>query len=407
MSTTAPDLPISEAADAAPERMTTIAIAFPGDPLHPATWSGTPSGVALGLRAAGATVRGLQAEPRRAVNAAAMHVLSLARLHRSDRSEGLIEALRKSRRSARLSPELGRLQTRAVRGRVRALGPVDGIVQIGTGYALPDGVPFVTFEDMTVAQVLEAPYPGWSGLPRKAIRRRIDTQRRVYERADACCTTTHWVADSVVNDYGIAREKVHVVGVGRNHEPALVDRDWSVPRFLFVGIEWQRKNGDGVLRAFARLRQEIPQARLDLVGGHPPVRQDGVTGHGVLRLGVPEDKALLKDLYAAATCFVMPSHQEASALAYTEAGAAGIPSIGSTVGGSAELIGDGGLVVDPSDDDALLEAMRTLADPATAARLGDIAQVHARNFTWPAVGERLLRAIAPAGVDVARLAPFL
>src|SRR5436190_9256357 len=144
MSATASELPISESGDAGGETMPTIAVAFPGDPLDAATWSGAPSGVARGLQAAGATVRGLQAEPHPAVNAAAMHVLSLARLHRADRSEGLASAVRKSRRSARLSPELGRVQTLAARGRVRALGPVDGIVQIGTGYALPDGVRFVT-----------------------------------------------------------------------------------------------------------------------------------------------------------------------------------------------------------------------------------------------------------------------
>jgi hypothetical protein len=387
--------------------MPTVAIAFPGDPLNPSTWSGTPSGVARGLQASGATVRGLRAEPHRALNSVAMHALSLARLHRTSHRDGLVAAIRQSRRAARLSPELGALQSRAARGRLEALGKVDGIVQIGTGYTMPADERVVTFEDMTVAQVLEAPYPGWSALPAKAIQRRIDTQRRVYERAVACCTTTQWVADSVIRDYGIPAEKVHVVGVGRNREPVDAARDWSTPRFLFVGIEWHRKNGDGVLRAFGRLRDELPDARLDLVGGHPAIDQPGVEGHGVLRLGVPDEQAKLRALYAHATCFVMPSHQECSALAYTEAGAAGLPSIGSAVGGSAQLIGPGGLVVDPGDDDALLDAMRALAEPVEAQRRGALARRHAENFTWSAVGERLLRALAPADVDLDSLAPFL
>ena len=148
-------------------------------------------------------------------------------------------------------------------------------------------------------------------------------QRRSYEQAVACCLTSPWAADSVIRDYGIAPAKVHVVGVGRNHTAPADERDWSRPRFLFVGMDWARKNGAGVLAAFARLRDELPGAQLDLVGAHPPVDAPGVTGHGVLRLDVPEQHERLERLFAEATCFVMPSHSEASAIAYVEAAAAG------------------------------------------------------------------------------------
>ena len=187
--------------------------------------------------------------------------------------------------------------------------------------------------------------------------------------------------------------KVHVVGVGRNHNPPEAERRWTEPRFLFVGVDWARKNGAGVLRAFARLREELPAACLDVVGGHPPLHEPGVTAHGILQLGVPEQQARLEHLFSTATCLVMPSHAEASAIAYVEAAAAGLPSIGTRSGGSDYLIGDGGLVVDPRDDDALLDAMRLLSDPETAARMGAAAKRRSDLFTWPAVGRRLLDAL--------------
>ena len=102
----------------------------------------------------------------------------------------------------------------------------------------------------------------------------------------------------MLDDYGIAAEKVHVVGIGCNHVAPAIEREWGTPRFLFVGLDWERKNGPGLLRAFARLREELPAARLDLVGGHPPLDQPGVTGHGVLRLDVPEQHDRLERLFA-------------------------------------------------------------------------------------------------------------
>jgi glycosyltransferase involved in cell wall biosynthesis len=115
--------------------------------------------------------------------------------------------------------------------------------------------------------------------------------------------------------------------------------------------------------------------------------------HGVLRLDDPRQHAELDGLFAAATCFVMPSFSEAVGIAFVEAAASGLPSIGTTEGGSGYLIGDGGVVVDPRDDAALLAAMRRLADPATAQAMGAAAQERSRMFTWPEVAGRILRAL--------------
>jgi glycosyltransferase involved in cell wall biosynthesis len=279
--------------------------------------------------------------------------------------------------------------------RLRQAGRLDGIVQIGTGFTLDTDVPIATFEDMTIAQTRGGghAYAGWSDISERAFAARRERQRRIYESAVACCLTSRWAAESVINDYGIAPSKVHVVGVGRNHTAPDRERDWSTPRFLFVGMDWPRKNGDAVVRAFTRLRETLPGARLDLVGGHPPVDAPGVTGHGILRMDDPDQHAQLERLFGEATCFVMPSLSEASAIAYVEAGAAGLPSIGTTAGGSDYLIGDGGVCVDPRDPEALFAAMRRLADPETAQRMGAAAKQRSSMFTWPEVARRLVRAV--------------
>jgi glycosyltransferase involved in cell wall biosynthesis len=371
--------------------MKRIGVAFPGDPTQPTTWSGTPYGVMRGLKEAGVEPVALNVEPPRILQQAAVAVISVAYLRPGP---NLRAAVVRAREAARGSRPFTALQSWTAPTALRRAGHLDGIVQIGTGFKLPTKVPITTFEDMTVLQTKSHPYLGWDLLSQHTFDSRVARQHRAYEKAVACCLASPWAAESVIRDYGVPPEKVHVVGVGRNHDaPPETERDWSHPRFLFVGLDWPRKNGDGVLRAFARLRDELPTARLDVVGGHPPLDAPGVTGHGILRLDVPEQHDRLDRLFGEATCFVMPSYSEAFGIAYVEAAAAGVPSIGTNQGGSDYLIGDGGLIVDPADDEALLAAMRRLSDPATAARTGAAAKRRAELFTWPAVGRRLLRAL--------------
>ncbi len=377
--------------------MKRIGVAFPGDPSQKATWSGIPSSLMGGLEAAGVEPVPIGVEPPAALLAAGTNAVA-ATYVRPGRD--LRTAVRNARQAARASASLATVTSWAVPGALRRAGRLDGVIQIGTGYTLRCEAPVVTYEDMTISQTRTHPYAGWDLLTRRSFDSRMARQRRAYETAAGCCLTSPWAAESVLNDYGIVAEKVHVVGIGCNHVAPEIEREWGTPRFLFVGLDWERKNGSGLLRAFARLREELPAARLDLVGGHPPVDQPGVTGHGILRLDVPEQHDRLEQLFAEATCFVMPSHSEASAIAYVEAGTAGLPSIGTSAGGSAYLIGEGGLVVDPADDAALLEAMRQLADPKTAARMGAVAKDRSRHFSWEAVAARILATLEGAREEV-------
>jgi glycosyltransferase involved in cell wall biosynthesis len=290
--------------------------------------------------------------------------------------------------------------------------PLDGLIQIATGYSVRTTLPIVTFDDMTVVQARGADsgaWRRWHTMPARAVAARVERQRHAYERARACCVTTHKVATSIISDYGIAPAKVHVVGIGRNFEPGetVVRRHWNPPRFLFVGLDWERKNGPRVLAAFDRLRGDAPDARLDVVGAHPPLHGDGVVGHGVLRLDDESHRSELAELFAKATCFVLPSLYEPSAQAYVEASAWGIPSIVTSNGGSAELVGDGAIVVDPLDDDKLLDAMRALCDPVMAAQLGGLAQQRSSLYTTRALAGRLLRALELPSMRTAELPAFL
>jgi glycosyltransferase involved in cell wall biosynthesis len=324
--------------------------------------------------------------------------------------------LRDPRRAAKhvhSAAQLGRptiaARNRLMRKGLASAGSLDGLVQRGCEMLLPPGHRVVTFEDSTLLQARESyPWPHLRALSESDFRRYADRQRRCYAAALACCGTTHWVAESLVRSYSVPAERVFVVGTGQNHpSPEAPARDWSSPRYLFVGVDWARKNGPAVLTAFARVRELHPGAQFDIVGGHPRLDAPGVIGHGPLSRANPNDRERIAALYCSATAFVMPSLHEPAGIAYVEAASAGVPSIGGTNGGAATLIGPGGMAVDPLDDEQIYEAMLRLADPETARHLGALARRHSEMFTWRKVAERLIRALDLPGVNDGRLAEFL
>jgi glycosyltransferase involved in cell wall biosynthesis len=92
----------------------------------------------------------------------------------------------------------------------------------------------------------------------------------------------------------------------------------------------------------------------------------------------------------------MPSLFEPAGVVFTEAAAAGLPSIAGTNGGSADFVGDGGVMVNPESDDQILLAMQALADPERARQVGSAAAARSMLFTWGAVAARLLHGLGLA-----------
>lgn len=376
-----------EAVDVQPS----VAVVAVGDPASQATWSGVTAGIVAGLRGLGVRVRPVDLSLPVGLEQA-LQLAGAARTRNRYDAEGA--ALTRRARGA-----LARRRLRAPR--------LDGVIQIGTTFRLATGAPYATLEDMTLRQAA-ASHPVFSRMSAAAIARWERERGQIYARAAACTAASRWTADSLRDDYSIARARVAVVGFGANHVAEVPQRDWSVPRFLFIGIDWARKGGPRVLEAFARVREAHPQATLDVVGDHPRLQQLGVTGHGVLSRESERDRVIVAELFGRATCLVMPSRIEPFGIVHVEAASAGVPSITGSVGGARDVIGEsGGVAVAPGDDRALLEAMLRLSDPDTARSMGTAARERSQLYTWPKVAERLLRALGLPAPDGRGLAQFL
>jgi hypothetical protein len=387
-----------------------LAMATTGDPTDQAMSSGWPASLSLSLREVVGRLVPISDRPSQRAAAAALIAGALSGLRPSDLRRPRT-AKSRLRRVGESGSAFAAARARTVDAQLAGAGALDGFIQNGADYRVRAPIPMATFQDSTVLQAARAyDWPHLRGLSARDLDGLFKRQRAAYASAAACCAATHWVRESIIRDYGIPSSKVHVVGLGANHRFPETDsarRNWARPRFLFVGVDWERKNGQSVLDAFGEVQDRFPEATLDLVGGHPRVELAGVRGHGHLAIDEPGARAQLTTLYSEATAFVMPSVHEPAGTVHIEAAEAGIASIGTTNGGAATCIGDGGFVVDPNDPRELLHAMLELCDPVSAARLGALARRHAQQFTWRKVAERLVRALAIPDVDVADLAPLI
>jgi glycosyltransferase involved in cell wall biosynthesis len=141
-----------------------------------------------------------------------------------------------------------------------------------------------------------------------------------------------------------------------------------------VGRLEPQKRYDLLLRAFQRIRQSTPAARLVIVGDGSQraaldalVHSLGLDGSCILT----GHRADIVDSLQAFDLFVQSSDYEGTPNAVLEAMAVEVPVVATTAGGTAQLIEDDvhGRLVAPGDSDVLASAiMSALGDPARRAR---------------------------------------
>ena len=237
---------------------------------------------------------------------------------------------------------------------------------------------------------------------------------RLHARIAVSRSAADFVGQYFSGQYEIIPNGIEPSHFGADVAPLPQYRDGR-PTILFVGrFNEPRKGFRYLLRAFALVREQFPDARL-LVVGRGDVRRygdflEGKGVRGVEFIGFVEGSELPR-YYVSCDLFCAPSIRgESFGLILLEAMASGRAVVASRIPGYAGVIehGQDGWLVPPQDPVALaLALVRILADRELRERLGAAGARKARSFSWSEIAKRVLAVYrgqplpppAPLGTD--------
>ena len=161
--------------------------------------------------------------------------------------------------------------------------------------------------------------------------------------------------------------------------------DPDAPYVLNVGSSLPRKNRAGVMRIFARLKDEWPAGRLIFAGEAltGDVRQLATTlgvSDRIVEVVKPSDR-ILEALYNGARALLFPSRFEGFGWPAVEAQACGCPVLCSDAGSLPEVVGESAFVRAADDEEAFAaELRRLLTDNAVRGRWADAGFQNVKRF---------------------------
>ncbi len=221
--------------------------------------------------------------------------------------------------------------------------------------------------------------------------------RRSAVRADLVITDSQFSRLEIEAAYGIPAERIRVIPLGVG-APFLVADARAVappddgPVILHVGDLHPRRNVGVLVEALALLRRRgdaLKHTVLVLAGADRgsgaavQARADALgLGSAVHRVAAADDATVVAWMRRA-SLLAYPSLYEGFGLPALEAMAAGTPVVASTAASIPEVVGEAGLLVDPSDVRAWYDALAAvLESPSRRAQMREAGVARAATFTW-------------------------
>jgi glycosyltransferase involved in cell wall biosynthesis len=169
---------------------------------------------------------------------------------------------------------------------------------------------------------------------------------------------------------------------------------------MFLGRFAPTKNPLGAMDIYRSIRDELPEARLWMVGSGPQeekLRELAAGDEGITFFGWVEEERKF-ELLGRAHVVLVPGVREGFGINVIEAASQGTPAVGYDVHGLRDSIKDGdtGLLAD-GPGDAALKALRLFRDRKLYERMARRCLEYARGFNWRTRAEEFRQAVAEMG----------
>lgn len=249
---------------------------------------------------------------------------------------------------------------------------------------------------LTVHDLIPSVYPFESVFPHIL----YNVSLRAARKADRIIVDSQNTKQDVLKFLRYPANKIDIVHLGVNTKKfKSLKKVKKVPcSILYVGTEMPRKNLAVLIRAFAKLKQKLPQSKLIKVGKPhwPGARCKLVNLAKELNISASiEFKDYIDDIvqeYNQAELFVFPSLYEGFGLPILEAMACKMPVICSNKTSLPEVGGDAVIYFDGYDEDDLAKKMfKVLTDKTLRKRLILKGLQRAKMFSWEKTAEKTLQ----------------
>jgi len=223
---------------------------------------------------------------------------------------------------------------------------------------------------------------------------RVDHSKKFESNCKAIFTMSKWLAEFLKEQDHIEKGKVHFVGGGCNMNIHKIESSRKKGnKFLFVGVDWIRKNGPIVVEAFEKLNIKYPNIELYIAG---PKKLNPFNNPNIHFLG-NLDHDSLADYFNLCDYFVMPSKFEAYGLVFAEALIFGLPCIGRDAFAMPEFIEDrkNGILVKEETVDEIYQSMEELYENSESYKdyVFQRREDYIDEYSWDKVSMRIKKII--------------
>ena len=254
--------------------------------------------------------------------------------------------------------------------------------------------PITVDRDLEIRQTISA----WRKLKKLRWYSFVGMQKRVARSLSHIITVSDAALTDISRAFKIPRSKFHLVpnGIDTSKFHPIPEIDREKGRIIVTNsADTPLKGLYYLLQAVADVSPSIP-IKLVVVG---TPKKNGNTARAIRKFGIGEqvrftgriDTTEFVRQYAKASVAVIPSVYEGFGMPAGEAMACGVPVISTTGGALPEVVGDAGILVPPTDSDALARALRAiLENPTRADALGSAGLKRVKKlFTWESAARSL------------------